>query len=66
MDLKILKTTDYELECYVVDEVPPKLGKTRKTRPNGKVMYVFDLTGGSSAIRTRDQRIKSPMLYRLS
>ncbi len=30
MDLKILKTTDYELECYVVDGMPPKVGKTQR------------------------------------
>ena len=26
----------------------------------------LDITGGSGEIRTRDQRIKSPLLYRLS
>ncbi len=29
MDLEILKIIDYELECYVVSEVPPKVGKTQ-------------------------------------
>lgn len=32
MDLEILKITDYELECYVVSEVPPKVGKTPHIR----------------------------------
>ena len=43
--------------------------KKEKSLPNKKgfvCTQAFDYIGGTGEIRTRDQRIKSPLLYRLS
>ena len=44
------------IQPYLIHAHPPLIGKS--------LLYGF--FGGTSEIRTRDQRIKSPLLYRLS
>jgi hypothetical protein len=38
----------------------------KSTEADGEQTQVFDLNGGPCRSRTCDQRIKSPLLYRLS